>query len=103
MSAEKVTMRMKVNVLKKTPNELRIEVEGAGHTLCNVLQKKLLEEENVDLAGYDVPHPIASNPIIYVRTKGKVKAEQILKNALEKTREMNKEFGKELARALKEK
>jgi DNA-directed RNA polymerase subunit L len=96
-------MRMKVNVLKKSPNELRIEVEGAGHTLCNLLQKKLLEEENVDLAGYDVPHPLASNPIIYVRTRGKVKAEQTLKNALEKTREMNKEFGKELARALKEK
>jgi DNA-directed RNA polymerase subunit L len=96
-------MRMKVNVIKKTPNELRIEVEGAGHTLCNVLQKKLLEEENVDLAGYDVPHPLASNPIIYVRTKGKVKPEQILKSAIEKTREMNKEFGKELARALKEK
>lgn len=94
---------MKVNVIKKTPNELRIEVEGAGHTLCNVLQKKLLEEENVDLAGYDVPHPLASNPIIYVRTKGKVKPEQILKSAIEKTREMNKEFGKELARALKEK
>ncbi len=94
---------MKVNVIKKTPNELRIEVEGAGHTLCNVLQKKLLEEENVDLAGYDVPHPLASNPIIYVRTKGKVKPEHILKSAIEKTREMNKEFGKELARALKEK
>jgi DNA-directed RNA polymerase subunit L len=94
---------MKVNVLKKTSNELRVEVEGAGHTLCNLLQKKLSEEENVDLAGYDIPHPLASNPIIYVRTKGKVKPEQVLRNAIEKTRDMNKEFGKELARALKEK
>jgi DNA-directed RNA polymerase subunit L len=96
-------MKMKVNVLKKSSNELKIEVEGAGHTLCNLLQKKLLEEENVDLAGYDIPHPLASNTIIYIRTKGKTKPEQILKNAIEKTREMNKEFGKELARALKEK
>jgi len=94
---------MKVNVLKKGPNELKIEIEGAGHTLCNLIQKKLLEEENVDLAGYDVPHPLASSPIIYVRTTGKVKPEQVLRNALEKAREMNKEFGKELARALKEK
>jgi DNA-directed RNA polymerase subunit L len=96
-------MRMKVNVITRTPNELKIEVEGAGHTICNLLQKKLLEEENVDLAGYDIPHPLASSPIIYVRTKGKVKPDQILKNAIEKTREMNKEFGKELTRALKEK
>lgn len=94
---------MKVNVLKKTPNEIKIEIEGAGHTLCNLLQKKLLEEEHVDLAGYDIPHPMASNPVIYVRTKGKVKPELILRNAIEKTREMNKEFGKELTRALKEK
>lgn len=78
-------------------------MEGAGHTLGSLLQKKLLEEENVDLAGYDIPHPLASNPVIYVRTKGKTKPELILKNAIEKTREMNKEFGKELARALKEK
>jgi DNA-directed RNA polymerase subunit L len=94
-------MRMKVNVLKRTPNELRIEVEGAGHTIGNLLQKELLEEENVDFAGYDIPHPLVSNPIIYIRTKGKVKPEQVLKNAIEKTREVNKEFGKELSRALK--
>lgn len=103
MKAGKVRTKMKVNVLIKSPTELKIEVEGAGHTLCNLLQKNLLEEENVDLAGYDIPHPLTPNAIIYVRTKGKAKPEQILKNAIEKTREMNKEFGKELARALKEK
>lgn len=96
-----MTVKMKVKLLKKTPNELKIEVEGAGHTIGNLLQKKLLEEENVDLAGYDIPHPLASNPTIYVRTTGKAKPEQILKNAIDKTREMNKEFGKELAKALK--
>lgn len=94
---------MKVNVVTKTPNELKIEVEGAGHTICNLLQKNLLEEENVDMAGYDIPHPLSSSATIYIRTKGKTKPEQILKGAIEKTREMNKEFGKELARALKEK
>jgi DNA-directed RNA polymerase subunit L len=94
---------MNVNVLKKTSNELRIELEGGGHTLCNLIQKKLLEEENVDLAGYDVPHPLASSPIIYVRTMDGVKPETVLKNALEKARDMNKEFGKELEKALKEK
>jgi DNA-directed RNA polymerase subunit L len=98
-----VKRKMKVNVLKKTSNELKVEVEGAGHTLCNLLQKELLEDANVDLAGYDIPHPLASNPIIYVRTKGKVKPEQVLRNAIEKTRTINKEFGKELTKSLKEK
>jgi len=94
---------MKVNVLKKTSNELRIEIEGAGHTVCNLLQKKILEEKGVDLAGYDIPHPLTPNAIIYVRTKGTAKPEQILRDALENARGMNKEFSKELARALKEK
>jgi len=94
---------MNIKVLKKTPNELKIEVEGAGHTLCNLLQKKLLEEEHVDMAGYDVPHPLASNPIIYVRTTGRTDPGKVFERALKKTREMNKEFKKELEAALKEK
>lgn len=49
---------MKVKILKRTPSELKLEVEGAGHGFCNLLQKRLLEDENVDLAGYDVPHPL---------------------------------------------
>jgi len=94
---------MKVNVLKKTSNELRIEIEGAGHTVCNLLQKKILEERGVDLAGYDIPHPLTPNAIIYVRTKGTAKPEQVLRDALENARGMNKEFSKELVRALREK
>jgi DNA-directed RNA polymerase subunit L len=94
---------MKVNVLKKTSNELRIEIEGAGHTVCNLLQKKILEEKGVDLAGYDIPHPLTPSAVIYVRTKGTAKPEQVLRDALENARGMNKEFSKELVRALKEK
>jgi DNA-directed RNA polymerase subunit L len=92
---------MKIKILKKTSNELKIEVEGGGHTICNILQKRLLEDENVDLAGYDIPHPLASNSVIYVRTKGDVKPEEALQRAMEKAREMNKEFSKELKKALK--
>lgn len=90
-----------MKTLKKTSNELKIEVEGVGHTLCNLLQKRLLEDENVDLAGYDIPHPLAPNSIIYVRTKGNVKPEDALLKALEKTREMNEKFRKEIEKVLK--
>jgi len=93
--------KMKVKVLQKTANELKIEVEGAGHGLCNLLQKKLLEDERVDLAGYDVPHPLASSPVVYVRMKGTAKPEDALIKAAEKAREANTAFGKELKKALK--
>jgi DNA-directed RNA polymerase subunit L len=94
-------LRLKVKVLKKAANELKIEVEGVGHGLCNLLQKKLLEDEEVDLAGYDVPHPLASSPVIYVRVKGAAKPEDALIKAADKAREANKAFSKELKKALK--
>jgi DNA-directed RNA polymerase subunit L len=92
---------LKIKVLKKDGNELKIEVEGAGHGLCNLLQKKLLEDESVDMAGYDIPHLLVSNPVIYVRMKGTAKPEVALKRAAEKARKANEAFGKELEKALK--
>jgi DNA-directed RNA polymerase subunit L len=92
---------MNVKVLKKTSNELKIEIEGVGHTLCNLIQRRLVEDETTDLAGYDMPHPLASNPIIYVRTKDGVKPEASLRKAVESARDMNKEFSRELDKALK--
>ena len=92
---------MKINVLKKSENELKIEIEGGTHGLCNLLQKRLLEDKTVDFAGYDVPHPLASNPIIYVRMKGKAKPEDALIKAIEKVREANDAFSKELDLVLK--
>jgi len=92
---------MKVKITKKTSNELKIEVEDAGHTLCNLLQKNLLGDANVDLAGYEMPHPLASSAIIYVRTKKGVDPEEVLLKAIKKTREINNEFGRELKKVLK--
>jgi len=92
---------MKVKILKRTSNELRMEIEDVGHTLCNLLQKRLLEDASVDLAGYETPHPLTSNMIIYVRTKRSVKPEEALLKAVEKTLEANKEFGQQLKKNLK--
>ena len=94
-------LKLKVKVLKKTANEIRIEIEGSGHGLCNLLQKKLLEDKSVDMAGYDIPHPLASNPVIFVRMKGAAKPEGALKKAAEKAREANEAFSTELEKALK--
>ncbi|MDR0470646.1 MAG: DNA-directed RNA polymerase subunit L [Nitrososphaerota archaeon] len=92
---------MKVRVLKKEGNELKIEIEGGSHGICNLIQKRLLEDERVEFAGYDVPHPLASSPIIYLRMKGKATPEDALIVAVAKVRETNDAFGKELNRIFK--
>ena len=92
---------MKITILSQTENELKIEIQGAGHGICNLLQKKLLENKKVDQAGYDVPHPLASNPVIYVRMKGKGKPKEALLEAIQEAREANEAFGNALEAALK--
>jgi DNA-directed RNA polymerase subunit L len=92
---------MNVKVLKKSENELKIEIVGSSHGLCNLIAKRLLEDKKVEFAGYDVPHPLASSPIIYIRMKGDNKPEGALIEATQKVRESNDAFSKELERVLK--
>lgn len=93
---------MQVKVLEKKPNELKIEIGGEDHSFCNVLQKVLLEDDTIEMAGYNIPHPLVSSPIVYVRTKGLRRPETALKNAAEKVRKRNKEFRETFEKALKE-
>lgn len=93
---------MQVKVLEKKANELKIEIEGEDHSFCNALQKAVLEDETIEMAGYNIPHPLVSNPIVYVRTKGQRKPETALRNAAEKIKKRNKEFRETFEKALKE-
>jgi DNA-directed RNA polymerase subunit L len=97
---------MKVKILKKNLNEMRLELEGEGHTFCNLLQKALLEDEAVEMASYNIPHPLVSSPIVYVRMKEKRKSEKkpetALKEAAIKIRHLTKEFRTSFEKALKE-
>ncbi|MFB0523437.1 MAG: DNA-directed RNA polymerase subunit L [Candidatus Bathyarchaeia archaeon] len=93
---------MKIRLLRRESNELRIEIEGEGHTFCNMLQKALLEDETVEMAGYDIPHPLMTKSIIYVRTKGKRRPESALRDAARKLQEKSGELRKVLEKAFEE-
>ncbi|MDH5634785.1 MAG: DNA-directed RNA polymerase subunit L [Candidatus Bathyarchaeota archaeon] len=92
---------MKIKILKKSHNELKMEAKGEGHTFCNVIQKALLKDERVDLAGYSIPHPLTSSPVIYVRTRGQSKPETVLKDAIEEVQKESEAFRTALEKALK--
>jgi len=97
---------MDIKILKKTPDEMRIEIIGEGHTFCNLLQKALLEDETVEIGGYNVEHPLISKPVVYLMMKEKRKPEKrpetALKEAVEKIRHRNREFQTSFDKALKE-
>jgi len=87
---------MEIKILKKTTDEMRVEITGEGHTFCNLLEKSLLEDPTVEVGGYSLQHPLVSNPVIHIRMKEKRKPEKrpetALKEAAEKIRHLNKEF-----------
>ncbi len=91
---------VEIKILKKTKNELKIEVTGEGHTFCNVVQKALLKNKKVDMAGYDIPHPLTSSPIIYIRTKGRSKPEIALRDAVKELRKESHAFSAAFDQAL---
>jgi len=92
---------MKIKVLMKTGNELKMELEGEGHSFCNALQKVFLGEETIEIAGYTIPHPLTANPVIHVRTQ-KGRPETALRNAAEKLQKKTRQFNDAFEKALKE-
>jgi DNA-directed RNA polymerase subunit L len=91
---------MELKVVSKGKNELRIELVGEDHTFCNLLQNALLEDKNVEIAGYDQPHPLIRSSIVYLRTKRDVSPEKVLLNALANIQELNKEFNEKFSKAI---
>lgn len=94
---------MKVKVLKSSSNEMRIEIEGEGHSFCSALQSVLLEDKDVDFAGYRVPHPLFSKSVFYIRTKGRKRAKNVMKRAAKRLGEKMAEFQKLFEGSLRQK
>ena len=90
---------MEVKVLSKSKNELRIEIVGEDHTFCNLLQNVLLEDKNIEIAGYDQAHPLRRSSIVYLRTKREASPEKTLLNALTSIQQLNKEFNEKFSKA----
>ena len=90
---------MNLKVISKSKNELKLELQGEGHTFCNLLQWILLQDKSVEMAGYDVPHPLLPRAILYIRTRRESSPEKVLTRALAKVGEMSNEFMEKLDKA----
>lgn len=89
---------MNITIIKESRKELKLELDE-GHSFCNLLQKILLEDEEVEIAGYDVPHPLFKKAIFYIQVSGKKTAKEALKKALEKLKIQTEEFMKKFDEA----
>ncbi len=62
---------MNIKIIRVTEDEAEIEFLDEGHTFLNVLKHSLLQDPQVQIATYDVKHPMISNPIFYIKTESK--------------------------------
>jgi len=82
---------MEIKILEKTKDTLKLEVSGEDHTLCNALRKELWEDKTVEVAGYNMKHPLISEPEIIVEVKSGDPVKALLK-AVDGLKKKNKDI-----------
>ncbi|AAB91026.1 MULTISPECIES: RpoL/Rpb11 RNA polymerase subunit family protein [Archaeoglobus] len=61
---------MEVKIIDIGEDYVRLVIKGEGHTYLNLLQHYLVEDEDVIVARYNIPHPLIGEPEIYIKTSG---------------------------------
>ncbi len=68
---------------KITNNKYKFIFSNETHTIVHLLQRELLENEHVEYAGYNQPHPLETSMILMVSTKDK-NPREILNDTIDK-------------------
>ena len=82
---------MELLVLKEEKNILELEIKGEDHTLANLLRNELWNVDSVELASYNIKHPIVSSPILSLSVT-KSKPKKALEDAVHNIKSKTKEF-----------
>lgn len=48
--------------IKEDEGHVVLEVTGETHTICNILRKRLMQQDEVSAAAYDITHPLIGQP-----------------------------------------
>lgn len=51
-----------MKVVKEENEKLVFEVTGESHTICNILRKRLMQQDDIKSAAYDITHPLVGQP-----------------------------------------
>ncbi|MGC9112422.1 RpoL/Rpb11 RNA polymerase subunit family protein [Acidilobus sp.] len=79
----------------KSGNSYVIEIENEDHTLGNLLSSTLAGVKGVVDAYYELEHPLFRRIKVYVRLEDGYDIKEVLKEALNRIKDMNEAFRKE--------
>jgi DNA-directed RNA polymerase subunit L len=60
---------LRINIAKSEGEYMEMEFSGEGHTLLNLLQSSLLEDPEVEMAGYSMPHPLMDRGKMFIKLR----------------------------------
>lgn len=91
---------MKFKIIEESKNSMVFELEGEEHSYPGLLCWALLKDPRVELAVYDLDHPLVGTPRLFLKTKNK-KPVNALKDAVDFLENEFKNFKKQLEREVK--
>lgn len=84
---------MEIKIIEESKNKLLFNIEGAGHSLCNLVVKEIWQDDSVKNAAYKIEHPLKGVPTILVETmQGKDEPRKVVDNAIKRLRKTNDKF-----------
>ena len=72
---------MRLKITRCEDSYFEMELGGEGHTLLNLLQSSLLEDPNVEMAGYNKTHPLIDKSKLFITLKSGQDHEMAIKKA----------------------
>ena len=85
--------------IKEDPEHIVLEITGESHTICNILRNRLMAQEEVSAAAYDITHPLIGQPEFEI--VGSNPKESLI-TASETVKSESKEFKEALVEAFNE-
>jgi len=73
---------LEVEVVKVSGNEIRLIVRGETYTLLDPLVDELNSLEEVEFAGYDVPHPLKEESVLFLRVREGMDPREVLRDSV---------------------
>jgi len=83
---------MEIKILSIDKNSLKLELIGEDHTFANAIRNQLWANKDVKLAGYNIEHPLISNPILMLEGDGKQDPKKLVLKAAEELKKKNLDF-----------
>ncbi|MCC7574403.1 DNA-directed RNA polymerase subunit L [Candidatus Woesearchaeota archaeon] len=80
---------MKLTIIENKAQKLVFELEGADHTLCNILKDELKNNDSVSVSTYTISHPLVGKPKFFLETKKGEKPVDALKKAIDNIKKQN--------------